>query len=215
VLYDIKAATSLPVFAPPGWTVNSIIPETDVQLLIGKNREFAIKNAGGQVQEILHGTGAISDFAVADDLSQFGGLDGRKQLWVQHGLQGSVEVISQDVSRVLWGPISRRVLVEGTDGAFRIYDGRDRSWMALPALTAAQWSPDENRMLYIEAERRDGALIPQYLSILTGRQIQHLCDLDRIGDLGGLAFSRSGEDAFLLAGADAGLQVWMIRLPRP
>lgn len=215
VLYDIKVATSLPVFAPPGWTVNNIIPETDVQLLIGKDREFAIKNGGGQVQEILHGTGAISDFAVADDLSQFGGLDGQKQLWVQHGLQSSPEVISKDVNRVFWGPISRRVLVGGTDGAFRIYDGRDRSWTPVPALTAAQWSPDENRMLYIKAERRDGALIPQFLSVLTGRQTQHLCDLDRIGDLGGLAFSRSGENAFLLAGADAGLQVWMIRLPRP
>jgi uncharacterized protein (TIGR03790 family) len=215
VLYDIKVATSLPVFAPPGWTVNNIIPETDVQILIGKDREFAFKNGGGQVHEILHGTGAISDFAVADDLSQFGGLDGQKQLWVQHGLQSSPEVISKDVSRVLWGPISRRVLVGGTDGAFRIYDGRDRSWTPLPAFTVAQWSPDENRMLYIEAERRDGALIPQYLSLLTGRQIQRLCDFNRIGDIGGLAFSRSGEDAFLLAGADAGLQVWMIRLPRP
>jgi hypothetical protein len=151
---------------------------------------------------------------VANDLSLFGGLDDQKRFWVQRGLGSKPEVIAQDVSRLMWGPISRRVLVEGTDGTFRIYDGRDQSWTPLPPLTAAQWSPDENRMLYIEAERRDGALIPRFLSLLTGRQTQRLCDWNRIGDLGGIAFSHSGEVAFLLTGADAGLQVWMMPLPK-
>jgi hypothetical protein len=195
--------------------VNNIIPETDVHLLIAKDGRFAVRNGGDEVHEILPGISAIRDRAVADDLSLFGGLDGQKRLWVQHGLKSSPEVIAQDVNQVVWGPVSRRILVEGADGAFRIYDGRDRSWMPLPTLTAAQWSPDENRMLYIEAERWEGTLVPQSLSLLTGRQTQHLCDLGRIGDIGGLVFSRNGENAFLLAGADAGLQVWMIRLPRP
>ena len=84
----------------------------------------------------------------------------------------------------------------------------------LPALAGAQWSPDENRMLYVEAERRDGALAPRFLSLWTRRQTQQLCDLNRIGDVSGGAFSHSGEAAFLLAGAEAGLQVWMMALPR-
>jgi uncharacterized protein (TIGR03790 family) len=215
VVYDIKVATSLPVFASPDWIVNTIIPETGIQLLIAKDGRFAVKNGGDEAHEILAGTGITRDRAVANDLSLFGGLDGQKRLWIQHGLPSSPEVIAQDVNQVIWGPISRRVLVEGADGSFRIYDGRDRTWTTLPLLTGGQWSPDENRMLYIEAERRDGALNPSFLSLLTGRQTQHLCDLDRIGDIAAVTFSRSGETAFLLAGADAGLRVWMMPLPRP
>jgi len=194
--------------------VLNIIPGTAIQFLVAKDGRFAVKNGAGEIQEILRGSGATRDRAVADDLSLFGGLDDRKRLWVQHGFGSSPEVAAQDVNRVAWGPISRRVLVGGADGTFRIYDGRDRSWMPLPPLTVAQWSPDENRMLYIEAERREGALVPRFLSLLTNRQTQQLCDLNRIGDVGGVAFSASGETSFLLAGADAGLQVWMMALPR-
>jgi hypothetical protein len=213
--YDLSTATSLPVFEPAGWTVNSVIPETGIQLLIAKDGRFAVKNGGGEVHEILAGTGITGDRAAANDLSLFGGLDGQKRLWVQHGFPSSPEVIAEDVNRVIWGPISRRVLVEGADGSFRIYDGRDRTWTTLPLLTGGQWSPDENRMLYIEAERRDGALNPSFLSLLTGRRTQHLCEMDRIGDIANVLLSRNGETAFLLAGADAGLRVWMMPLPRP
>lgn len=214
VVYDISLTTSLPVYEPAGWTVNNIIPQTAIQLLIAKDGRFAVKNGGGEVQAILPGTGVTRDRAVADDLSQFAGLDDRKQLWVQHGLRGSPEVIAQDVNRLVWGPISRRVLVQGTDGALRVYDGRDRSWFPLPPLTVAQWSPDENRMLYIEAERRDGSLVQRSLSLLTGRQTEQLCDLNRIGEIGGMTFASGGETAFLLAGPEAALQVWMMALPR-
>ena len=214
IIYDIGLTASLPVFEPAGWTVNNIIPETAIQFLIAKDGSFAVKDGSGEIQEILQGTGATRDRAVADDLSLFGGLDDRKRLWVQHGLRNTPEVIAQDVDKLIWGPISRRVLAAGTDGAFRIYDGRDRSWTPVPALMAAQWSPDENRMLFIEAERRDGNLIPQFLSLLTGRQTEHLCDWNRIGEIARFDFSHSAETAFLLAGGDGNLQIWMMALPR-
>jgi hypothetical protein len=118
------------------------------------------------------------------------------------------------VNKVGWGPISHRVLVEGTDGAFRVYDGRDRSWTPLPPMIMAQWSPDENRVLYLEGERRDGVIVPRSLSLLTGRQTVPLCEWNRIGEIGAMNISSNGEAAFLLAGPEAGLQVWMIALPR-
>jgi uncharacterized protein (TIGR03790 family) len=213
IKYDLTTATSLSVFEPPGWTVNSIIPGTTIQMLIAKDGRFAVKKAGTDIQEILPNTGIKRDRAVADDLSQFGGLDDEKRLWVQHGLHAAPEIIAQDVTRVAWGPISRRVLVEGNDGSFRLYDGRDSSWTQLPPLMAAQFSPDENRLLYVEAEHQGGATVPRFLSLLTGRQSQQLCDFNRIGDIGGMAFSRNAEAAFLLAGPDTGLQIWMMSLP--
>jgi uncharacterized protein (TIGR03790 family) len=212
--YDISAGTRLPVFEPAGWTVNNIIPGTAIQFLVAQDGRFAVRNGGGEIREILAGTGAKRDRAIADDLSQFGGLDEQKQLWVQQGLQNRPEVVSRDVNRILWGPVSRRVLVEGPNGAFRIYDGRDRSWISLPPITMARWSPDENRMLYIEAERQDGGLVAKSLSLLTGRQTQQICDLNCVGDVGAMALSQDGETAFLLAGADAGLRVWLMPLPR-
>jgi len=214
VVYDVSSATSLPVYEPAGWTVNNIMPGTATQFLLSQDGRFAVKNSDGEIREILNGAGVTRDRAVADDLSQFGGLDAQKRLWVQHGFQDKPEVIAQEVGKVSWGPVSRRVLVQGTDETLRIYDGRDRSWTPMPALTAAQWSPDENRLLYIEAERRDGNLVPRFLSLLTGRQTEQLCDENRIGDVGAIVLSRNGETAFLLAGPEAGLQVWMMALPR-
>jgi len=212
-VYDISLATSLPVYEPDGWTVNTIIPGTAIQLLLAKDGKFAVRDGGGEIHQVLPGTAATRDRAVADDLSQFGVLDERKQLWVQHGFHDKPEVIAQDVNKVGWGPISHRVLVEGTDGAFRVYDGRDRSWTPLPPMIMAQWSPDENRVLYLEGERRDGAIVPRSLSLLTGRQTVPLCEWNRIGEIGAMNISSNGEAAFLLAGPEAGLQVWMIALP--
>jgi hypothetical protein len=168
------AGTSLPLFQPDGWTVNNIIRETSIQLLVANDGRFGVKKGSEEIREILTGAGTTRDRAVADDLSLFGGLDDQKRLWVQHGLDSTPEIVARDVNKVGWGPISRRVLVMGSDGAFQVYDGRDRSWTPMPPLTAAQWSPDENRILYIEAERRDKTLIPRFLSLLDGRQTAQL-----------------------------------------
>jgi hypothetical protein len=210
--YDTRMRTSLPLFQPEGWNLNNVIPETGIQLLTGNGGKFGLRNGGPEIHEILAGTGVVSDRSVADDLSQFGGLDVQKRLWVQQGLGNSPEIIAENVNKVLWGPISRRALVAGADGSFRVYDGRDRSWTTLPSLTAAQWSPDESRLLYTETEHQNSA-VPRYLSLLTGRQTERLCDINRIGDIAGVALSNNGDTAFLLAGADAGMQVFMLALP--
>jgi hypothetical protein len=214
VEYNTGDRTSLPVFEPAGWTVTSVIPETAVHVLMAKDGRIAIRNAGSTVEEVLAGVKVSRDQAVANDLSLFGGLDDQKRLWVQHGLKERPETLAENVERISWGPISRRVLVEGTDGKFRIYDGRDGSWLPAAPMVAAQWSPDEERLLYIEAERRDTALVPRFLSLLDGKNSERLCETDRLGEIGGMAFTRGGEAAFLLAGADGRLQLWMMALPQ-
>lgn len=210
--FDIGAGTTLPVFEPQGWTVNTVIPGTAIQLLHAEGGRVAVRNGAGTVQEVLAGVKAPQNIAAADDLSMFGGTDDQKRLWVQVGLMGRPEIAAEQVARILWGPISRRVLVEGTDGKFRVYDGRSRTWSALPPVLTARWSPDEERLLYVEGERADGQLQPRYLSLWSAGQNLQLCDIGRIGELGGMAFA-GGHNAFLLAGPEGGLQVWMMALP--
>jgi uncharacterized protein (TIGR03790 family) len=214
-VYDLNTATSIPVFEPDGWTVNSIIPETSVQLLAGKDGKFGIKVGSAEPREILAGTGVTRDRAVANDLSLFGGIDDKKQLWIQRGIDAAPTVIAKDVNRVAWGPISRRVLVEGSDGTFRVFDGRDNSWTPLPPVTSAEWSPDESRMIFVEAEKRDGGVVPQYLSLWDGRQTVRLVDGNRLGEVSGVAISKAGDMAFLLAGPDGARQILAIPLPSP
>lgn len=213
VRFDIVSSTALPVFDPPGWKVNTIIPGTTIQLLVGTDGRVGVRNGAAAVQEVLKGVKMAQSFAVADDLSLFGGLDQQKRLWVQHGLIAGPEVVAEQVEKILWGPISRRVLVEGTDRKMRIYDGRDRSWTSLPPMVSAFWSPDEERLLYVEAEPRDGTLVPQYLSLLDGKTSGRICDLGRLGDIGSPALTNDGRTAFLLAGPPGEAHVWMIALP--
>ncbi|HEV2447437.1 MAG TPA: TIGR03790 family protein [Candidatus Sulfopaludibacter sp.] len=211
--YDIAARTTLPVFAPPGWTVNTVIPGTAIQLLTGAEGRLGVRNGAGPAQEVLAGAKVAREFAVADDLSMFGGRDDQKRLWVQHGLMGKPEVLAEQVEKISWGPISRRVLVQGADGNSRVYDGRTRSWTALPPVLLAQWSPDEERLLYVEAERQGTEFVPRYLSLLDGARSERLCDIGRLGEAATMLLTRSGETAFLLAGPEGGWQVWVTSLP--
>ena len=213
VKLDIAANTNLPVFEPPGWTVNTIIPGTAIQLLTAAGGRVAVRNGAGTPQEVLVGVKATKSFAAADDLSLFGTVDDQKRLWLQHGLMAKPEIAAEQVEKILWGPISRRVLVEGVDGKFLVYDGRSRSWIPLPPVLMAQWSPDEERLLYVEAEQRDTGVVPRYLSLLTGNKNEQLCDMGRIGEVGAMAFANGGETIFLLAGSEGGWQVWMMDLP--
>jgi len=212
--FEIASGTSLPVFEPPGWKVSTVIPGTAIQLLAGEDGRVAVRNGAAAVRQILPGVKISQSFALADDLSLFGALDPEKRLWIQHGLMAQPEVAAERIEKVLWGPISRRVLVEETDGKFRVYDGRDRSWLALPSLLAAQWSPNEERLLYLEAERQDSGDVPKRLSLLNGRNNNPICELTRIGDVATMALTAGGQSAFLLSGPAGALQVWMIALPR-
>lgn len=210
--FDIAAGTMLPVFEPQGWTVNTVVPGTAIQLLTAAGGRMAVRDGAGPVREVLAGVKSPQNFAAADDLSLFGATDDQKRLWIQAGLFSRPEIAAEQVERVLWGPISRRVLVEGADGKFRVYDGRSRSWSALPSLLVAHWSPDEERLLYVEGERTGGQPTPQYLSLWTGERSEQMCDMGRIGEIGGMAFAGS-QTAFLLAGPEGGTQVWMMALP--
>jgi hypothetical protein len=212
--FEIASGTLLPVFEPPGWKVSTIIPGTAIQLLAGEDGRIAVRNGPIPVRQVLPGVKISQTFAVADDLSLFGALDPEKRLWIQHGLMAQPEVAAEQVKKALWGPISRRVLVEKTDGKFQVYDGRDGSWLALPPILAAQWSPNEERLLYVEAERQNSEVIPKHLSLLNGRNNSPICELTRIGDVASMALTTGDQSAFLLSGPPGALQVWMMALPR-
>ena len=212
--FQIGTRTALPVFQPPGWTVNTIVPGSSLQLLIDPTGRFAVKNGPEPLQEVLSGTSVTRDRAVANDLSMFGGLDEQKRLWIQHGFGGKPQIAAEQVEKIVWGPISRRVLIQEAGGNLRIYDGRSRSWSPMPPLLMAQWSPDEERLLFIEAERSDKNLVPRHLSLWDGRQTARLCDMGRIGDVAAMGFARGGDAAFLLSGGNDALDVWMTALPR-
>jgi hypothetical protein len=86
----------------------------------------------------------------------------------------------------------------------RVYDGRDRSWTDLGTISGAEWSPDEERLLFAG----DG-----YLSLLDNHRIEKLCDLSIIGQIRRIVISKDGDKAFLLAGIGGGLDVWTLALP--
>jgi hypothetical protein len=211
--FQIGTRTALPVFQPEGWTVNTIVPGSSLQLLIDPTGRFAVKNGSEPLQEVLAGTNVMRDRAVANDLSMFGGLDEQKRLWIQHGLGSKPEVAAERVEKIVWGPVSRRVLIQEAGGNLRVYDGRSRAWSPLLPMLMAQWSPDEERLLFIEAERQDRNLVPRYLSLWDGRQTARLCDMGRIGDVAAMTFARGGDVAFILSGGNDALDVWMMAMP--
>jgi hypothetical protein len=194
--------------SPAGWSgpaaSGSVIPGTEIQYLVSADGKVGVQKGSQPLQEVLQGTKATRFGAIANDLSLFGGVDSEKRLWVQHGLAARPEVIASGVEGVLWGPISRRAVVLEANNKSRVYDGRDDSWFDLGKISGAQWSPDEEQLLFFE----EG-----YLSLLVEHRIEKLCDLSRIGPVARAAISAGGDKAFLLAGIGGGLDVWMIALP--
>ena len=197
---------------PNGWSGN-VIPGTNVQILFNSSGKFAIKRGSEPLQEVLQGPQIVRDAVVADDLSLFAGIDAEKRLWVQHGLNESPAAVATGVERALWGPISRRVLIRDAGGLSRVYNGRDRSWIDLGTVLTAFWSPDEEQLVFLEAARRAGRLVPTTLALLDGREVLRLSSMEKIGQLAGAAFSADGERIFLLAGLAGGLDVWMVAVP--
>jgi dipeptidyl aminopeptidase/acylaminoacyl peptidase len=197
------------IFDPPpggfGPAVSgSVIPGTNIQYLVNASGQVGVQKGSQPLQELLQGTKATRFGAIANDLTLFGGVDGEKRLWVQHGLDAKPEVVASGVEAVLWGPISRRAVVLEANNRSRVYDGRDDSWIDLGRVSGGQWSPDEERLLFVE----EG-----YLSLLVEHRIEKLCDLSRTGPVARAVISAEGDKAFLLAGIGGGLNVWMIALP--
>jgi hypothetical protein len=193
---------------PAGWfgpaVSGNVIPGTEIQFLASAEGRVGVQQGSQPLQEVLQGTKATRFCAVANDLTLFGGVDGEKRLWVQHGLGGKPEVIASGVEAVLWGPISRRAMVVDANRRSRVYDGRDGSWIDLGIVSGAQWSLDEEQLLFVG----EGSL-----SVLVDHRIEKLCDLNRIGPVGAAVIPTGGDKAFLLAGIGGGLDVWMIALP--
>ncbi len=192
---------------PP--VAGTVIPGTAILYVTSADGKMAFANGTEPFHEVLRGTRATRFSAVANDLSLFGGVDSKKRLWIQRGLDADAEILANGVERAIWGPISHRVLVVDESGKSRIYDSRDRSWIDLGVVTAAQWSPDEERMLFVG---QDGPS-QSYLSVLIDGKVEKLCDFARIGRLEGAVITTGGEKAFLLAGISGQLDVWMTALP--
>jgi hypothetical protein len=194
---------------PPGKTGN-VIPGTEIQFSMTEDGQVLIKNGAAAFREVLHGAKVTHLIAVANDLSLFGGVDGENRLWVQHGMEGQPEAIATGVATVLWGPISRKVLVADAEHRARIYDGRDGSWKDLGVVAQAEWSADEESLLFVEGTGSDS-----YLSLLSRKTIQKLCPISRMGQIVKMSFSADKKRAFLLASLSQQLDVWMMPLPPP
>lgn len=212
--YSIPLAAALPIAVTAGWEPNSIIAGTDTVVLRNAEAGWAIRKIGQPEHRVLEGTGLVRDTAIADDLSHFGGVDAQNRFWAQRGLDGKPAVVAEGVLRVGWGPISRRAAVLGANGETRIYEGRDGNWTPLGSILRGNWSAAENRFLYVTAAN-NRVTVPDSLALWEDGKIRELCSMSRIGDLGGLSLSRNGDTAFLLAGPENGLEVWLLGLPTP
>jgi uncharacterized protein (TIGR03790 family) len=196
----------------PEGRAGNIIPGTEVQYAVTEDAKVLIKNGSKPFQEVLRDVKPARFVAVANDLSLFGAVDGQKKFWVQKGLDGAPKVVAEGVERVLWGPISRRAVVQDGTGKSRLYDGRDGSWKDLGFILEAAWSPDEERLLFVDT---GSSSEPGYLSLLTGTSVERLCPMSRIGQVGKIVFSADQTKAFLLATLSQQADVWMIPLPQP
>ncbi len=197
------------IFEIPAGQSGSVIPGTDTVLMTTADGKFGYKTGAGEFHEVLAGVKLGGSIAAANDLSLFGGVDKEKRLWCQFGPGEPPTAVMSGVERALWGPISRRVLVQGADKKSRVYDARDRSWIDLGNVSVAVWSPDEERLLFVESVGPSES----YLSLLSGHKIQRLCNLGRIGSITRMELSRGKNWAFLLAGLSSQANVWIMALP--
>lgn len=203
--YSVVGEPNFDVQVPAGWSA-SIIHGTDFQFLHQSDGAMAIRKNGAPLYQVLQGTGVNSSIAVADDLSALGGVDGHKRLWIQRGINAQPKVVAEGVERVLWGPVSHVALVQTSNGQSRVYDTRDESWLALGVVSVAQWSPDERRLLFVQASTSSGL---GTLTLLADRKLQPLYDLNTIGPIRGMAFA-GNDRAFLLAELTGEVAVWMM-----
>ena len=213
-LHALTGGEDTPIPMPADWagptTGASVIPGTRILYLTSADGKMGFENGSEPFHEVLRGTRATKFSAIANDLSLFGGVDGKNRLWIQRGLDADPEILATGVGRVIWGPISRRAVVIDENGRGRVYDNRDRSWIDLSFIAAPQWSSDEERLVFASRTGPSEA----HLSILINGKVENLCDFSRIGRLEGAFITANGEKAFLLAGLSGQLDVWMTALPK-
>ena len=71
------------------------------------------------------------------------------------------------------------------------------------------WSPDEERLLFVASDGRSGGS----LSLLAGRAVKKICDIGKIGAIARTVFPEKPDSAFLLAGMEGQLSVFLVALP--
>jgi hypothetical protein len=216
IRHNLTSRQNQNVDPPADWNgiiaFSSVIPRSDVQVFGTQDGRLGVRRGAGPLREVLQGVKGIRSPAIANDLSLMGAMDAEKRLWIQHGLAGKPELTASGVEGLLWGPISRRALVADANRQGRVYDGRDRSWTELGRVGAAQWSPDEQRLLFIELSEQ-APFSPAYLTLLTGKRIERLCEFQKLGTVAGMAFSGAGDKAYLLASLTGAVNVWLVALP--
>ena len=195
---------------PEGWSGGTIIPGTGVQVFNKSDGSLAVRKGDAPLRKILQGTNVKTSIGIANDLSVFGGLDDQKRFWVQHGFEAAPKVVDEAVERVVWGPISRVAVVLEAGGRGHVYDSRDDSWLDLGVISEAAWSPDEQRLAFVQGA---GAGSLGTLAMLSNRHIQPLYNLNEIGPVRTMRFA--GEDrVFAQAGPTGEVGIWMLALPR-
>lgn len=212
-LHSVTGGEDYTFQTPADWpsppVAGTVIPGTKIIYVTSADAKMGFANGSEPFHEVLRGTRAIRFSAVANDLSLFGGVDSKKRMWIQRGVDADAEILATGVASVIWGPVSHRVLVVDENGKGRVYDSRDRSWIDLGVVISAEWSPGEERLLFVGQDTPSQS----YLAVLSDGKVEKLCDFSRIGRLERAVITRTGEKAFLLAGIGGQMDVWMTALP--
>jgi uncharacterized protein (TIGR03790 family) len=210
-IQDVQGLNTRVLDVPAGWSTASVIPGSAAQVLVSPDGKLAFRRGSEVPREVLQGVKAASFVAVANDLSMFGAVDPERRLWVQRAIGESPQVVANNIAGVLWGPVSHRALVKDAAGNGRVYDGRDNSWIDLGVVGGAEWSRDEERLLFIQSEGK-GEAARQHLALLNGRKILRLAPADRLGPIARFAFPEDRQKAFMLAGMAGRGDVWIASL---
>jgi uncharacterized protein (TIGR03790 family) len=206
-VYNVNGGEERTFEMPDGWT-GTILPGSMVEVLVSREGKMAIQSGSGPARGVLQSVSSIRSAAVADDLSILAGLDSEKRVWVQHGVDGQPVLIASGVEGVVWGPHSRRAVIQQSGKKTCVYDLRGGSRVDLGVASEFQWSSDDEKLLFVEGEAGGT------LSLLSGSQIQHLCPMTRIGQIAKVAFSADSGKVFLLAAISGKTDVWVIDPPK-
>jgi hypothetical protein len=175
-----------------------------VEVLVSHEGKMAIRSGAGPLREVLQSVSGIRSATVADDLSLLACLDSENRVWVQHGVDAQPVLIVSAVERVIWGPRSRRVVIQQAGKKTAVYDLRLGSRIELGVASEFQWSSDDENLLFIEGDESGT------LSLLSGSHLRQLCSMIRIGPISKAAFSADAKKLFLLAGISGKADAWVM-----
>jgi hypothetical protein len=207
ILYNLKTGEERVSMIPAGWNAD-LAPGTAIQVFTADDGRVEIKTQSGPAREVFRGVKGIRSSRIAGDLSVFLGLDSERRVWLQRGFDAEPGVIATGVDRVSWGPQSHRFAVQ-QPGRAKVFDVHDREWIDLGMASDFEWSADEQQLLFVQPG--DGGS----LRLLTGRTIEEICWVNRVGAVSRTVFSRDGQSAFLLAAITGTPDVWMMALHHP